>query len=189
MSERKVKLVLGKRGTGKSYHVKKILESENRYLVYDVLGEYSDGVIFQDISELVIFWKNHLDNFRLIYQPLQPIDEFNDICELVWSCGDMLFVVEEIDTFCSSSFISKEFAQIIQRGRHKNISLLGVSQRPFGISRLLTSQAKEIISFQQSEPRDIEYLSAYFGNDVEKIRELPKWSYLKWYDGIITVEK
>lgn len=184
--------MLGKRGSGKSFLLKQHLKRCNRFLVYDTIGEYTDGVIFQTGPELFKFWKDHLDgDFRLIYQPLQPEAEFDYICDLVYACGDMVFAAEEIDKFCQSNNISLSFSNIIQRGRHRDITFIGVSQRPFGINRIISSQAKDIYTFQQSEPRDLEYLSMYIGKDLtEKVRELPQYHFLHWQaDGQIEIKK
>lgn len=191
MTEKKVILLLGKRGSGKSYLARDMLKNYNRYLVFDTIGEYSNqGVCFQDLKELGEFWEKFIDKkFRLIYQPLNPYKiieaetgktEFDLICDLVWECEDMALIVEEMDAFCGSAGISDSFANIVQRGRHRNITLIGISQRPYGISRLISSQAKEIYSFIMTEPRDIEYLSQYIGKDVDKIRDLKEFNYYKW---------
>ncbi len=184
MSEKKVILILGQRGSGKSYLAKSMLKEYNRYLVYDTLGEYEQGVFFNKLDDLKEFWlKVYQDNFRLIYQPTIPRADFDEVCDLVYACGDMLFLVEEIDSFCSAQDISLPFANITQRGRHKDITLIGVSQRPFGINRLITSQAKEVYSFLHREPRDVEYLKFFIGSEAEKVRDLPRYHYLLWRGG------
>lgn len=162
-----------------------------RLLIYDTMGEYDQGLIFENVKDLIDFWGAHIhDDFRLIYQPLQPREEFENICKLVYACGDMVFVAEEIDSFCTPTEIRPDFANIIQRGRHKNITFYGVSQRPYGINRIISAQSKEIYTFQQSEPRDIEYLTTYIGQDVEKVRELPQYNFLHWQStGQIDISK
>lgn len=191
MIEKKVILIFGKRGSGKSYLADHLLKSYNRYLVYDVLGEYNEGVCFESLSDLADFWEKNLDReFRLIYRPLKPRDEFDAVCKLVLDCGDMTFMVEELDTFCSPQEMGDSFASIIQRGRHFNITFIGVSQRPFGINRVISSQAKEIYTFQHDEPRDLEYLSLYIGKEVEQIKTLKEYHFLKWLSrGSVTIQK
>lgn len=183
MRERLIRLVLGKRGSGKSYYVKQESLKANRVLIYDTIGEYSEyGVTFENLGDLIEYWLKVYDrNFRLVYQPLRPADEFDDVCDLVYSCGDMVFIAEEIDIFSTSYDLSESFANIIQRGRHKNIDFFGVSQRPYRINRTVSSQAKEIVTFIQTEPRDLEYLRLYMGSDhIDKISTLPEYHYLKW---------
>jgi len=183
--ERKVELIFGKRGSGKTFLNQKLTEKTPRLLIFDTLGEYSQGVVVNDVKELADFWQRyHNKKFRIIYRPLKPVDEIETVAGLVWSCGNMTFTVEEIDCFCGPLSIGDNFAQIIQRGRHKNIELIGVTQRPFGINRLLTSQAKEIYVFNTNEPRDREYLRTLLGEGIDaKLDALKQYEYVKWTDG------
>ena len=186
MAEKKIILIFGKRGTGKSYLANKLIERERRLLIYDTLGEYTDGVVFdaEYAERFKEFWKHvYRRNFRLIYRPLVPVDEIDEIAELVFLLGNMTFLIEEIDCYCTSYAISDSLAHIVQRGRHKDITLIGVTQRPFGIHRLLTSQAKEIYIFGTNEPRDREYLKLLLGTEIEaKLDQLEQYQYIRWQD-------
>lgn len=186
-TEKKVKLIFGKRGSGKSYLAAMLIELELRLLIYDVMSEYQNGVVFstETYERLLEFWRHvYRKRFRLIYRPIKPDVEIEGICDLVYTLGDCCFLVEEIDCYCSAYKISDSFASIIQRGRHKNITLIGITQRPFGIHRLLTSQAKEIYIFSTNEPRDREYLRTLLGQEIEgKLDALEQYQYVKWEDG------
>jgi len=185
MTEKKIILIFGKRGSGKSYLAKKLVEAEQRLIVFDTLSEYKEGVVFEDRKEFVEFWKRvYIHPYRLIYRPLLPDQEIEEVASCVFALGNLCFLVEEIDCYCTSYQISDSFAHIIQRGRHKNITLIGITQRPFGIHRLLTSQAKEIYIFNTNEPRDREYLRTLLGQEIEgKLDSLKQYEYVKWTDG------
>ncbi len=185
MTEKKITLIFGKRGSGKSYLAAHLLNFTGRIVIYDTLHEYRSGFVFRDVGDLARFWRrNSRGPFRLIYQPTDPEAEFNEVAQLVWLCGHVTFLVEEIDIFCSPHKISPSFQTVIQRGRHQDISLVGISQRPFGIHRLLTSQAKEIYIFSTNEPRDREYLRNLLGTNIEATLDgLDKFQYAKWVDG------
>lgn len=185
MTEKKITLIFGKRGSGKSYLAARLLEATERIVIYDTLGEYRQGAVFDNVGDLARFWhRNHGLRFRLIYRPTDPEGEFEQIANLVWLCGDVTFLVEEIDIFSSPHQIGPAFQNVVQRGRHKNISLVGISQRPFGIHRLLTSQAKEIYIFSTNEPRDREYLRNLLGTNIEATLDgLDRFHYAKWVDG------
>jgi hypothetical protein len=188
MSEKIIELIFGKRGSGKSYLARHRLKEFSRYLVYDTLGEYEEGVVFDNIPALAAFWKKvYAGNFRIIYQPLDPNAEFEQVCNLVWTCGNMAFMIEEIDCFCSNltSSLDVAFKSIIQRGRHKDITLIGVTQRPFSIARLITSQAKKMCIFNTTEPRDIDYFKSVLGEQVtNKFEQLKQYEFVLWQDGV-----
>jgi len=187
MIEKKITLIFGKRGSGKSYLADKLIENENRIVVFDVMSEYTNGVVFgtEDFDQFIEFWRKvYCHKFRLIYRPIKPIEEVERIGELVYTLGGCTFLCEEIDCVCCTNRISDNFAAIIQRGRHKNITLIGITQRPFGINRLLTSQAKEIYVFNTNEPRDREYLRILLGQDIDsKLDSLKQFEYVYWQDG------
>jgi len=187
MTEKKITLIFGKRGSGKSYLVIKLIELELRLVVFDTMSEYKNGVIFgtEEYEKFLEFWRKvYFQKFRIIYRPIKPAEEIERIGELVYVLGNCCFLVEEIDCYCSPYQISDNFAAIIQRGRHKNIKLIGITQRPFGIHRLLTSQAKEIYVFNTNEPRDREYLRILLGQEIDsKLDALKQYEYVHWQDG------
>ncbi|HUS71934.1 MAG TPA: hypothetical protein VMY06_02625 [Sedimentisphaerales bacterium] len=188
--EKIIELILGKRGSGKSYLAKKMVLQHSRYLIYDTLGEYTDGVVIQSLAELSTFWeKVYRKKFRIIYQPLDPELEFDAICELVWQCENMTFLVEEVDRYARPLAMSLPFKEIIQRGRHHDITFIGVTQRPHGVDKLITSQAKAMYIFNTTEPRDIKYFQEVVGDGViEKFAELKQYEYVKWQDGTDQLE-
>jgi hypothetical protein len=185
MAEKIIELVFGKRGSGKSFLAKKLLQQHDRYIVYDTLGEYTEGVIVQDLEELKALWgKVYRRPFRIIYQPLDPDGEFPIIATYVLRCGNVTLLIEEVDRYARPLAMCQQFKEIVQRGRHNNIALIGVTQRPPGVDRLLTSQAKKMCIFNTSEPRDIEYFKDVIGDTVAaKIEQLKQYEYVEWLDG------
>lgn len=185
--EKKVKLIIGKRGSGKSYLVKKMIAAERRLFVWDLMSEYNQGVLFgpENLREVAWFWRRfYYRDFRMIYRPIKPKTEIIPIAELVFELGDMTFVVEEIDSICTSYDLPEQFSAIIQRGRHKNIQLIGLTPAPYGINRDLTRQAKEVYVFNTNEPRDIDYLKNLLGSEIEPmIAGLDQYQFVKWTDG------
>lgn len=190
-TEKIIEVILGKRGSGKTYLAKKVLSRYRRYLVFDTLGEYKDeGVVVQSLVELSEFWqKVYRGPFRIIYQPLDPESEFDQICSQVWLCENLTFLVEEVDRYARPLAMSVPFKEIIQRGRHHDITFIGVTQRPHGVDKLITSQSKAMYIFNTTEPRDIKYFEDVVGSDVvKKLAELKEYEFVKWQDGTETLE-
>ena len=177
-----VKLVLGKRGSGKTVKVNKLLQLSNRIIFLDTTGhDYNDGVIFYDLADLKKFWlRCYRQNFRLIYRPLDAEAEFPELCRLVIECKNLSFVVEELDIYCPQGRTCSEFFEIIRRGRHHDIELIGVSQRPHGFGRDITSQADEFYIFNTREPKDLQYFKEHLGEYVaEQIGKLQQYEHVK----------
>ena len=184
-NEKIIELILGK-----SYLAKKKIQQHSRYLIYDTLGEYTDGVVIQSLAELAELWqKVYQGPFRIIYQPLDPEQEFDKICHQVWLCENMTFLVEEVDRYARPLAMTLPFKEIIQRGRHRDITFIGVTQRPHGVDKLITSQAKAMYIFNTTEPRDINYFKEVIGEGViEKFTDLKEYEYVKWQDGTDQLE-
>lgn len=185
--EKKIILIIGKRGSGKSYLANKMIINDRRLLIYDIMSEYTNGVVFGTETQMDFrqFWfRVYKNNFRLIYRPIQPKIEIEVLANAVFALGNLTFVVEEVDSICTAYDLPETFSKIIARGRHRNITLIGVTPAPFGIHRDLTRQAKEIYVFNTKEPRDRDYLRNLLGQEIEaKLDALEQYQYVKWEDG------
>lgn len=188
--EKKIRLIFGKRGSGKSVLAEILCRDIKRLIIYDTLGEYAEGVIIEDLNQLEDVWgKIYKGNFRITYQPVDPEGDFDMVCRMVYGCENMTFLIEELDRFSKPLTLSLPFRNIIQRGRHRNIELIGVTQRPHGVDRLLTSMSKEMYIFNTTEPRDVQYFKDTVGYPVVvKIADLKEYEYVKYQDGTDQLE-
>ena len=177
-------LIFGKRGSGKTTLMKKLIEDQTRLIIYDPMWEYSDATlkIFQNQMDLIKFLKKRGDTlFRIVYQPQQPTQEFNFVCQLVYCLYDVIFACEEIDLGTSHNYTPPPLERIICQGRHKGISLYATTRRPPEVPKLLTSQANKLYVFKMHEPKDLAYFKEIMGDQAEKIKELKPYQYL-FYD-------
>lgn len=180
-----IRLIIGKTGSGKTVKALNLIADRNRVLIFDTLGhDYSEGVIFYDIEELKDYWlKVYRSDFHLIYRPLDEVPEFDEICRLAYKCGNLTLVAEELDIFAQPLKIEFGFKQILKRGRHRDIRFVGLTQRPYGIDRTITSQANAIYIFQVDEPRDIKYLCDRVSVKVEAgLAMLKEYEYMECID-------
>jgi len=96
--------------------------------------------------------------------------------QYVFACGNMVLLVDEVDLWLSHTRPSETLLSIIRYGRHRQIDLCAISQRPANVVRDLTAQADFIVMFQSTENRDVEYLAARIGRDsAEMVRNLPQF--------------
>ena len=91
MTEKKIILIIGKRGSGKSYLARQLIAAERRLLIYDVMSEYTEGIVFGTETRKMFcdFWRHiYRRRFRLIYRPIQPKVEIELLAQLVFLLGD-----------------------------------------------------------------------------------------------------
>jgi len=184
--EKLITIVIGKRGSGKSFMVKHEIAGKRRLVVFDVMAEYKHGVCFEheDLDALLTFWHAHYKGaFRIIYRPAKAKEEIEWISRGCYVLGDVTMVAEECDAFCSPSFIPEWFSYVVNRGRHKHIELYAVMPAPFGIHKDLKRQAKVARIFRLTEPGDIKYLKDIFGESIEaKLAGLNQYEFVEWRD-------
>lgn len=183
MQKADIKLIVGKTGSGKTVKCLNLIRETERIIIFDTQNkDYTDGVMFYDLSELRMFWlKVYRKRFRLIYRPLDPLIEFIEICHLAFTCGNLTLVAEELPSLCNVSWLSTEFRKIIFRGRDRGIHFISLMQRPIGIHRDITSQASEIYIFNIDEPGDVKYFANRIGLRIEeRIKQLKPYEYLHW---------
>lgn len=177
------KIIIGKPGSGKSKKALNLVKECRRVLIFDTLGhDYSDGVVFYDLAGLKAFWRSvYAKSFRIIYRPLNDIEEFDEVCKLVWACRDMTFLAEELDTFCPNGKSIPSFIRILKRGRHRDIHFIGITQRPMGINRNVTAMANEVFVFNTDEPGDLDYFKDRLSAEaVEKIIALEPYQWIRF---------
>jgi len=141
-------IISGRRGCGKTRLAKKFIRDRWRIIFYDPLGEYTEGVVFEDLQELKDFWADvQHKNFRIIYRNLHPermFDcEFDSICELVNESEDLTFLVEHLDQHCEPS-MSLPLKELIRDGCDQRIELIGTTRKPQAIDKRLIIDAEEI---------------------------------------------
>jgi hypothetical protein len=169
--------VCGKKGFGKTSFVKKeLIPKWKRVVVLDSLGFEYPYKAADSIGEFADNLKANVEqeSFYLTYNPLDNREEeFFKFCLVLTSC---LIVVEETDLFCTTSQIDPSLDRLIRYGRHRKLDLVFLSRRPAEVHRNVTAQADVIVSFKQTEPRDLEYFRK-ITDDFESLRHLKKWKY------------
>lgn len=187
--------IVGRKGSGKSY-LSKYLINQNyfqRVFITDKNDEYSiDGsVIFETLSDMLDWLKNSPDDFRAICKFTDDQD-YRLLFKTVYELGNNTIIIEELNFFVEV-FLSKEdeyFKKLVRYGRHRRIDFVGICQRSADVPRLLTSQSDTFISFQQREPRDLEYISKMFGeSSAKRVSELVDYQFAQFGDQFLSFDK
>lgn len=170
--------VLGKKGSGKSALVKKGLPSLKRYLVVDVLHEYTHGVIFYNAADVIIYIDQYKDDdFHAIFRPPDGNEEAETekILCMMNNVNNYTIIMEEVDYHCNPNYVHPELLRLVKYGRHYGRSLIWLSRNAAEVNRNLTRQSDVLITFLQTEPIDLKYLSHYAFDKTPN--ELGKYEY------------
>lgn len=185
---RDVILVLGKTGYGKSVWTKTLLKPLKRVFLYDLARDY-DGFKYLSGDSLS-------DCCRLVDEEMLPNEfriavwkdyDVEAVGSMAFMEGDNHLVLEEMSTIHSrGQVIDNWFKEAIYLGRHRRLSLVCTAQRAPSIPIELRSQANRVVSFQQAEMRDMDWLKEYFGENTEQIYTLPKLCCLDFHNGDVS---
>lgn len=174
--------VFGMQGAGKTSFVKReiIPFCPRPVFILDTLNEYFDGLIFYSMYAL----KDHLVRFNMNLQGVHILKVDNDEdAEAFFRLFTLVkepctIVIEESDKFMGSAHydINEDIKNVINYGRHWGQNLIFIARRPARLNKDVTSQSNFIVSFKQTESRDVNSLRQSF-DDAEKLPNLKEWNY------------
>ncbi len=180
MKNRTVVLILGRTGSGKTTLAKEIMQQFPRRITLDPLEEYNSGVIVRDFTRLYEYltrpgFDAERDPFVLTFRARSTVDrEF--LFKFVKEMNDILLTVEEAEIYLDPRSLNEDFSDLINYGRHREISLLAIARRVPEISIEFRAQITEFITFRQFEPRDLDLLERY-GFNREEVKNLEEHKY------------
>lgn len=181
------KVVVGLKRYGKSTHVVTMTRTCRRIVFYDSLGDdYNEGIVCRDWREFRDLWLKcyQLDHFRITFKPDDALRYFDDFCTMVYECGDMTVVIDEVQLFFRGQWCSQPFTKLITSGGHAEVELIGVTQAPKRLGELLRSQATDWTIFAVREDFHVKYVRDRCPGVSEiLIKSLPKYEYLHFVDG------
>jgi hypothetical protein len=166
---------------GKTYQTKQMVEFQSRVVVFDSVRSFDlpDYKVVESVEELEKIMQQDTFRVRVWDEYNEEAGDFFDrVCELIYDHEDLIFIVDEVDNYCGSSYCNQGFRKIINYGRHKNIEVIVTARRAADIPKLVIGEATEFFFFQMIEPNQLKYLSGIYDGDVEKIKELPKHEHI-----------
>jgi len=173
MLERDIILVYGMTGMGKTRWTRSFLKSQSRVFVMDTQVEH-DGILFNDLGDMI----EHVMTYRTFRVRTEFVPDFDMLCKIAYAAGRCWLVIEETQRILPASRMEPPaaFLDIIYRGRHKQVNVLMVSQRPSTVHIAARSQWTRIITFRQTEPADVAWITNVSGFDVNPLT-LPQSHY------------
>lgn len=160
----------GRKGSGKSTALRRILERCPRFFLWDLNAEHSwVPNRFGKMADVEQFlaWADTQKRFAGSYLPSREIPAFFErLCSLAYIHGRMTFAVEEVVDVCTASFLSDAFGVVVRRGRHRRLNLCWTCQRLSESSITLRSQTDYFWIGSQAEPRDLDALAQRCGREA-----------------------
>ena len=193
MNERRnsITVIIGRKGCGKTTRAREEMRAASRLIILDPMLEYgADGVQCRTFAELARYvGPNRHARYRAVLQFLDDSDR--DAAMSLATQGtpeapalpDVLVVGEELNRICTPSTMTPELKRILFQGRHYTASFLGITQRPRAIHRDVTAMADKIIVGQTQEPRDLDYLAQFIGDELAaRCKDLRVGEFIVWPD-------
>ena len=169
---------MGRKGFGKTTLATELIAGQPRVVVLDMLGGYghavTDVVWERDPAIEALLIASKKPRFQLALRMVSQ-DDMLDVLDMAFELEDYLLVVEETSLVCGTPpYLHRELAQLVRFGRHRRISQIYIARRPTELPRDLTAMSDLLVTFNQKEPRDLQYL-AENGFDPDIVARLPKF--------------
>jgi hypothetical protein len=199
--------IWGRRGSGKTTLTKKLLGGHRRVIVFDPMAEYA-GAGFRrcDSLEAVLRalkagWGR---GFRIAYVPSGDFPRMlHGLATLIWHAQspyqtgadrrELLFVVEEMNLGYPATKLRADYSgmtKITLQGRHRGISIIGISQRPAGVSADFRGMVAETYVLPLSTALDLRAVTDVYGREHDRaLRALRPHAWLRFLDGQVITGK
>jgi len=167
--------VISPRGGGKTTVAVALSESLPRLVVIDTMNEpayLTAGIHVNNPLDLHHFISSH-SRFRVVYAPNDPEDVEMVLWSVLTTC-DLVLLVEEVSQYAgveAPPATRKMFRRFVRLARHRRVKLIGTTQRPADVDKLLVSES-EIFLGSLKEPNDRRYLRDLGNLDRETVDSL-----------------
>jgi len=150
-----IAFAIGKKGSGKSYYVKGFLAHTRKpFIVTDPLMEYPVEQRFTSIESFTeALQEGELK--KSVGLTLPTTDEVFELFAWSWNMKPHILVIEEFHIYANAWSVSKPLQRLFRMGRHRQIDIIGITQRFVDLPQIAITQADALIIFRQQGIRDI----------------------------------
>ena len=164
--------VAGRSQEGKTTLVKSFINSLPRVVLHDRKMEHRNfamrngyKIVHQPDTLKMLLDKGIK---RIIYQPKDPsMDDFNEVCRIIFYTGNITFVIDEAASYCSTSRVPYHCGELLRLGSGRGIGVISLSQRPRYIDNVMLSESSLIISFNLNLDTDRAKIAETCGKIVD----------------------
>nr|BFD59659.1 hypothetical protein CKG001_17660 [Bdellovibrio sp. CKG001] len=168
--------IVGKTGSGKSYLARQLLKKDfKRQVIFDPVMDWHDGIIVESwaafAEKIMLFAK--LKEFKLIFRfspddPHKP-ETLNEALRVIYHIGNIQVVIDEIQLFCTPHYMPPYMENLYFIGRHKNIGVMGITQRPSKLNKSALAQSTHVFVGQLHERNDIRVVADFLDENTQRI--------------------
>lgn len=145
-----------------------MLKEYNRVIIIDPMDEYT-AQEFDDLGDMV----DHITSHKIFRCKTINTSEFESLCLVCMEVGNITLVIEEAQRVLPSrSQMPEAFEDVIFRGRHRAVNVVLVAQRASSVNINVRSQYSRIVTFNQSERADVQWLEDVSGYDLPDLKDL-----------------
>lgn len=182
MKIRRVNIIVGKTGSGKSYFVKKNINEllkTNNIIIFDVLNEYfnSNAKIITDYYSFLVTLKENKKKIFFIVKT-SNIEEINKITSFIFKyLSNLLLIFEETQIYLNQSIYD-----FVNYGRHKNIRLILIARRGTELKTHILALVEKVFIFKTTSDYDLIYYSRMFGinkQEIERVKNFEVGEYIE----------
>ena len=172
--------IVGKKMSGKSHLLKKMLNIIPNYVVWDNNWEHSEkGKVTHDLNKFKRLIKRKKK--RVIYQPRDKgVEHFDKWCKEINKLHNCFIVVEEIERYGTSHFAPDSLRELIDIGRFRYLGQIFTSRRPKRIWGDIPYNADHIFVFRMTRPQELIYMAEWVGNEVYALKDKPEYWYVHY---------
>jgi len=195
--QRKITIVIGPSGSGKTKTVSELIDDLDRVAVFDLV---KDGQYVANNKDVVVVEGSPAqfareigarsdsikkDKFKVVYHPakvrvvennsqgLVDAPEFEPIVKVCHELGNMTLVVDEAHLLTNSYNCPPELMMVNLIGRHKEMSLILVTQSFTGVHPAIRKNADEFYFWKMIRTVEVDGIKDRCGKDVsEQVRTL-----------------
>lgn len=156
--------VMGGSGAGKSSFVKGELARRKpaRLMIWDFMREYGDhGHVVRTTTELLQAVSGK--RFAVVFEPSQDPStakkQFDVFCRAAHAIGDVVMVAEELSFVTTASKAPVGWSMCTLTGRHKGMTIYGLSQRPAAVDKNFWSNATHVRTGRLNYDTDVTTLA------------------------------
>lgn len=183
--------IYGRRGSGKSTRAKALIERARRVVTFDPMGEYVRDLGFtacQTVADIRAAMKADPRGFRAALVPAGDFPRrLHNLAAFLWEAqagraSRLTLVVEEANLGLPNTKLPAGLDGMMRltlQGRHREIAILAISQRPALVSADFRGQVSEMYIFALPSALDLQVIGREIGREHEAaIRALQPHEYI-----------